>query len=219
MMKPKRGRRVILKGLALFSVLASFEQPLLAQEPASDHFQRGKNAKRLGNLNTAIEEFLAALKTSDKGIVHYELGLLYLVKARTEEAIAELEKALQKEDLPAEAKGKAHSMLALAFLQQGKLKKAKISIAAALTESPNDFAYLQRSIEICLASIKENPISSENHLDLGKAWQQAGKFDHALAEYNQALLFDPKNAAAKDLIQKLPEAKQEYDQARSKSKT
>lgn len=187
-----------------------------AVSQGEDHFQRGMDARRLGDMNTAINEFLAALKISDEGRIHYELGAAYLVKSRGDEAIAELEKSLAKGDLDTDDRAKANYILAFAFMQQNKLTKAKACITEALKERPGNFSYIQRYIQVCEEAVKQDPFSSLNHLDLGKARQQAGQFDLAKFEYTQSLVFDQKNKNARALLEKLPEAQRAYDKEKSK---
>ena len=159
------------------------------------------------------------------------LGLALLQEGRIDEALAELQKAV--EIVPNNVQ--AHINLGVALAQSGQNDEAMLEYKKALEINSNsDLAYhnlgnalLQKGqAEEAIANYQKalaiNPHLIRGHLDLGNALFQTGRVDDAIAEYQKALEIDANFAEAHDnlgvaLSQKgqLDDAIAEYQKALS----
>ena len=104
--------------------------------------------------------------TSGNSVAHSKLGHAFHDQGRMDEAIAQLEKALEINPDDAEF----HYNLGNAFLQQGHVDEA--------------IARYQKALEI-------NPNYAEAHNNLGDAFRQQGRMEEAIARYQKALEIKP----------------------------
>ena len=104
--------------------------------------------------------------TSGNSVAHSKLGHALHDQGRLDEAVAQLEKALEINPGDAEF----HYNLGNAFLQQGHVEEA--------------IARYQKALEI-------NPDYAEAHNNLGDAFRQQGRMEEAIAHYQRALEIKP----------------------------
>lgn len=111
------------------------------------------------------------IKTIKHAVSHNKMGLIFLRKGMTEEAIVEFEHAIEKNPGLVES----YNNLGLALTRNGNFEKA--------------IAVLQKGCEMepHFADLKNN---------LGLAYAKAGMYTHALSAYESALAINPKYADA-----------------------
>ena len=155
---------VRLPGDAIAEIREQFLDPYsylragIANENTGDH----KGAERA--LRRGLE------LSPDDAELRNALGWTLFQEARTEEAVAEYERALAADPRHV----KAHDNLALALVELGRFGDAATHFQASLEISPR----------------------AEIHSDLGFALARLGRLDEARAEYRKALALDPSCASA-----------------------
>jgi len=133
------------------------------------------------------------------------LGLALLNKGRVDEAITQLQKALQINPSYAQA----HNNLGNAFLQKGQLEEAMAHYQKGLEINPND-AEAHSNLGIVLFRIGQvdkamaefqtaldiNPYYFFAYYNLGLAYSQRNQFNQAITQYQKALQINPNYAGA-----------------------
>jgi len=117
--------------------------------------------------------------TSDNVVARYHLGLAFFQQRRADEAIAQLQKALEIKPDYAEARYNLGTVL----LQQRRMDEA--------------IAEFQKSLAI-------KPDNASAHKNLGISFLQQGRMDEAIIEYDEVLRLRPDDVVARrslDLIQ------------------
>jgi Flp pilus assembly protein TadD len=123
-------------------------------------------------MDGAITNYQSALKINPDYLeAHNNLGLAFLEKGQTGEAVLHFQKALELQSGLTEA----HYNLGRAFFQEGRM-------AAAI-------AHYQKALEL-------QPTMAECHLDLGNAFLQEGRTDQAVLHYEKALELQGQNNEA-----------------------
>ena len=177
----------------------------LGKNPHSfkDRAELGKAARRAGDFEGAIAEYQSALKIQNDAKLHIELGDLYRIRDRVDEAINEYKMATSGGLEPGD--------MALANVKLGQSYQAKKDIKNAITAFGEALKYKSDDRDVLEAlktgweeALRENPAAPENHIGLGQALQYSGDFGQAKAEYMQALTFDRNNAIARKLLADLP---------------
>lgn len=184
----------------------------LNKDPRSfkDRVDLGKQARLNGDLEGAQVEFAAALKIKDDPKLRVDLGEVYSVRGLVDDAIAQLTAAAKSGLPPADA---VRAMVRLGQQYQAKkdLKNAIASYGEALKIKSDDREALESFKAGWLDALNADPTAPENHIGLGQAYQYAGDFGQAEAEYKQALVFDRSNQAAQKLLQNLPLVRKQYE--------
>ncbi len=141
--------------------------------------------------------------TKDNDAAHFNLGAVYLLNGRVDDAIAEFRSALQINPHVAEAEYNLGS----AYLQKGDAADAVSHFQSALKINPH-FEQAQFSLgNICLqshqwreaiphykAALQMNPDNPVCHLNLGIAIEQTGHEEEAIEQFRKSLQLDPGNA-------------------------
>ena len=137
---------------------------------------------QIGNCLAALQRFAeaelflrGALEHLDDAPTHYNLGLVMALAGRPAEAVAEYERALDRDASHVEAR----SNLAAMLVRQGKLDRAS------------------RQLERVLALDPEN---ANAHTNLGLVLAQRGQVDRAAREFREALRISPQLAQAREAL-------------------
>jgi tetratricopeptide (TPR) repeat protein len=133
----------------------------------------------LGRFAEAEPLLRKAVASLDDPISHYNLGLLFAVTGRVDEAIAEYERALERD--PGDVT--ARSNLAAAFVRKGELRRAV------------------QELQRVLAIDAENPLALTN---LGLVRVQQGDVAGARRALTEALRLDPGLEPAAEALKSLP---------------
>jgi tetratricopeptide (TPR) repeat protein len=140
---------------------------------------------QIGNCLAALRRFeeaesylRGALEHLDDAPTHYNLGLVMALVGRPVEAVAEYERALDRDANHVEAR----SNLAAMLVRQGKLDQAS------------------RQLERVLATDPEN---ANAHTNLGLVLAQRGQVDRAAREFREALRISPQQAQAAEALKTL----------------
>ena len=120
----------------------------------------------------------------------------HLDAGRLDEALAVLQLAPQFDPACAET----YNLLGLAFLKQGRTNEAIESFRHALARKPDyaeAFQNLQEaSLETWRVAVRLMPYMAQTHCELADALANQGKYDEAIASYEQALRLQPGYARA-----------------------
>jgi tetratricopeptide (TPR) repeat protein len=138
----------------------------------------GSCLSAMGRYAEAETYFRDALARLDDPITHYNMGLLLASTGRLDGAIAEYERALQRDPSHVDARGN----LAIALVRQGKLDRA----AKELT-----------------TLIEQDPDNASAHTNLGLVLMQQGHREQARAQLQDALRLDPALAQAAEALRSL----------------
>jgi Flp pilus assembly protein TadD len=122
-----------------------------------------------GEIDAAIERYRVALALRPNENARANLGIAYLRKGRTEEAVAELETAVRT--LPRDSKSRA--ALGFAYETKGWLAAAVGQYEAAVSLDPDSAAY---------------------HNNLGVAYWKAGRKEKAAEHFRASVRLEPGNA-------------------------
>lgn len=212
-LQPAQAMKYFHKALALNGSNATTQQNLdqvvqsLGKNPKSfkDRADLGKQARLSGDFEGAIVEYQAALRIQNDPKLHVDLGDVLRIRDRVDEAITEYQAALPGLDDP--SKAGVYVSLGQAYQAKKDLKNAIAAYGNALKYNPNDRDVLEALKTGWEEALRENPQAAENHIGLGQAYQYAGDFGMAEAEYKQALVFDRQNQIAQKLLAALPAAK------------
>jgi tetratricopeptide (TPR) repeat protein len=131
---------------------------------------------------------------------HNNLGFIFSQKGQVDEAIAQLQKALEINPNDAEA----HNNLGKAFVQKGQADEAMVQYQKALEIDPSiaearynlGNALLRKgSVDEAMVQYQKaleiNPNVAETHSNLGAALLQKGQVDEAIAQFQEALRLKP----------------------------
>jgi tetratricopeptide (TPR) repeat protein len=137
---------------------------------------------QIGNCLAALRRFdeaesylRRALQHLDDAPTHYNLGLVMALVGRPAEAVAEYERALDRDPGHVEAR----SNLAAMLVRQGKLDQAS------------------RQLERVLAMDPEN---ANAHTNLGLVLAQRGQVERAVREFREALRISPQQEQAREAL-------------------
>ncbi len=198
--------KLLTKIIFLVVVSFLFSSPYFAQaegehsQTAEEHFKRGDDflAKKL--IPDAIAELKKALpllkedQNQLKAEIYVALANAYNWKGTHNAAITACNKALEiNPDI-----ANAHYNLGFAYREEGndKLAEKEFAIFDKLLKQEGEYI-----------EIPEKPRSEniEKFIALGDNYLKEGKFDEAIAEYNEALDINPRN----DILNKLGQAHQQ----------
>jgi len=138
----------------------------------------GSCLSAMGRYAEAETYFRDALARLDDPITHYNMGLLLAVTGRLDGAIAEYERALQRDPSHVDARGN----LAIALVRQGKLDRATRELTTL---------------------IKQDPDNASAHTNLGLVLLQQGRAEQARAQLQEALRLDPTLAQAAEALRSI----------------
>lgn len=190
-----------LVGLILFSIQSAYGESPEAIELNTEGIRHLNKA----DYSLAISKFKKALvidpsNETTKGNLckAYEgLGLTQRKAYKLDDAINSYSEAIAIEPT-------AHLYVMLGQAQQAskKTKEAIKNFEKAIDLSPRDTEALNALVAGWEAELQVNPISAENHLELGKALHRRGDLKAAIFEYKQAIRFSPDrtNPLAEKLI-------------------
>jgi len=138
----------------------------------------GSCLSAMGRYGEAETYFRDALARLDDPVTHYNMGLLLAVTGRLDAAIAEYQRALDRDPSQVDARGN----LAIALVRQGKLDRG----AKELT-----------------TLIQQDPDNASAHTNLGLVLLQQGRREEARAQLREALRLDPMLAQAAEALRSL----------------
>jgi tetratricopeptide (TPR) repeat protein len=138
----------------------------------------GSCLSAMGRYAEAETYFRDALARLDDPITHYNMGLLLAVTGRLDGAIAEYERALQRDPSHVDARGN----LAIALVRQGKLDRAA------------------RELDTL---VQQDPDNASAHTNLGLVLLQQGRREQARAQLQEALRIDPTLAQAAEALRSI----------------
>jgi tetratricopeptide (TPR) repeat protein len=168
-------------------------------------------------------------KNPNSWVVHNILGAALLQKGERDEAIVELQKALEINPDFAEAR----NILGNALRQSGRVEKAMQQYQEALRLKP-DYAEAHNNLGVvllqsgrvseamnqCEQALRLKPDYAEAHYNLGNALLQAGRTAEAMEQYEQAVRLKPDYAEAHSnlgvVLQqagRIPEAIAQYEES------
>jgi tetratricopeptide (TPR) repeat protein len=214
---PKEAIKIFHKSLVLSPNNATAQSnldaiiDLLGKNPKSfaDRVELGKQARLANDFDGAIVEYTYALKLKDDPTLHVSLGDVYRVRDKVDSAIAEYTAAL-KGGLPADQTSRVYVSLGQAYQAKRDLVSAIAAYENAWKAKPDDRDVLDALKAGWEEALRLNPTAASNHIGLGRAYQYAGDFGQAEAEFKQALVFDHNNQIAKDFLGALSDAKKKY---------
>ncbi len=209
----------------------------LASDSPQMHYDLGVAYKLQDDATDAIPELEAAEKLDETAYEpHYVLGLMYMQVARYADAAAQLEASLKLHP----DNGDGWATLGSVYNKLDKLPEAANALREASRQLPDQAdphltlaAVLVKQNQPAEAAAERKVAASlmRAHMDLqraevatnsGKASLASGKIDEAIAQFREALTFDPKFVAAHLSLAealekqgKTTEAEAERSQARS----
>jgi tetratricopeptide (TPR) repeat protein len=138
----------------------------------------GSALSAMGRLGEAESYFRRALEGLDDPLTHYNMGLLFALTGRVDEAIREYEKALERDPMYSDAR----SNLAAAFARRGQLDRAAVELRRLLEHDPEN------------ASARTN---------LGLVLLQQGRRDQARVQLEEALRLNPGMVPAAEALREI----------------
>jgi tetratricopeptide (TPR) repeat protein len=138
----------------------------------------GSCLSAMGRYGEAETYFRDALARLDDPVTHYNMGLLLAVTGRLDGAIAEYERALQRDPSHVDARGN----LAIALVRQGKLDRAARELTTLVDQDPDN---------------------ASAHTNLGLVLLQQGRAEQARAQLQEALRIDPTLAQAAEALRSI----------------
>lgn len=179
--------------------------------------QRGVNAYHSGEFDKAIEHFNKAIELDAKNPkVYLFLGILKIGKYEYDNAIIDLNIAIKMDKAYADA----YYMRALCHYEKNDLKSAITDASMAIANieyRPEEFREyeafflralarynqndLKGAIEDFSYSIEKNNKFSDAYLYRGQAYENMGKVNEAVEDYEMVLRLDPENENKKELSQ------------------
>ena len=184
------------------------------------HYIQAGIYERLNQLDRATKEYKAALKADySSPQIHLRLAIALLKQNQLSQAADELKLAIKyynaQTSLSTQESSfiEAHTLLALIYSLQGKLKEATAEYEAALRGAliidPQNIRIHKSLAQIYLRSNKLSdaqktynfilnlaPSDSESHFFLGTIYEEQGKRYEAIDEFKAALKFNPEYADA-----------------------
>ncbi len=139
----------------------------------------GSCLSAMGRLDEAESYFLQALKGLDDPVTHFNMALLLALTNRLDGAVAEYEKALERDPMHSDAR----TNLAAALARQGKLDRAARELKTLLDYDP------------------ENAGARTN---FGLVLLQQGRFADARTQLEEALRLDPGLTPAREALESIP---------------
>lgn len=179
-----------------------------------DRVDLGRDARKAGEVEGAIVEFSEALKLKDDPKLRVELGKLYRVKDQIDRAIEQFRQASNSKDLDIDSKVEAFTGLGQAFQAKQSYPESVAAYREAINLDRTNRDTLLANQAVWEEAVRKDPTSAPNHIGLGEAYKFLGDFGQAEAEYRQALVFDPKNQIASQLIGTLGKARADFDRDR-----
>jgi tetratricopeptide (TPR) repeat protein len=164
-----------------------------------------------GRIDEAVELYRGALAIQPYADGHAELGRIFALQGKVDEAIAHDREAIRLDPayLP------ARQNLALLFIRLGRLDEAEKEYRAALTVDPSfveghhNLAYvlasrgrLDEAIAEYREALKLKPDFAAGYANLGDALLRQGKTGEAIANFKRALEIDPNFAPARQSLEK-----------------
>ena len=150
----------------------------------------------LGQSEEAIHHLKEALRINPGyATAHHNLGVAYMRLGRVDEAIEQYRAALRIHPTFLEV----HANLAVALQMQGKLAEAVRHYRAAIRLSPHHPQIHQRlatALQQQGNTAEANFHFAEARYGQGLAFEDQGRLDAAVNEYQQALRINPQHAAA-----------------------
>lgn len=177
----------------------------------ADRVELGKAARRSGDLEGGIVEFAEALKLKEDPALRVELGNLYYVRERVDDAIAQYNIAAKNPNLDPDIKAKVYRSLGQAYQAKQDYPHAVEAYNTAITLNRTDKETLEANKAVWMDAVKKDPTNPSNHVGLGQAYMYIGDFGQGEAELRTALMFDKSNAAANQLLARIPLAKRMFD--------
>ena len=129
------------------------------------------SARKFNDAEQTLQE--AILAFPDSGPAHYSLARLYETLGRGQEALSELEEAIEIK--PVVGIGELYRRIAGMYSREARLDEAVDAYRKALEHNPNDFVA---------------------HKELGDTYLRLSRYDEALAEFVAALVVEPQNPEA-----------------------
>lgn len=179
-----------------------------------DRVDLGKEARKAGEVEGAIVEFAEALKLKNDPKLRVELGKLYRVKDQVDKAIEQFKMASGTPDLDLDSKVEAFTGLGQAYQAKQDYPNSVAAYREAINLDRTNRDTLLANQAVWEEAVRKDPTSAPNHIGLGEAYKFLGDFGQAEAEYRQALIFDPRNQIAQQLIGSLGKAKIEFERDR-----
>lgn len=179
-----------------------------------DRVDLGKEARKAGEVEGAVVEFAEALKLKNDPKLRVELGKLYRVKDQVDNAIQQFKQASSTPDLDIDSRVEAFTGLGQAYQAKGDYPNSVAAYREAINLDRTNRDTLLANQAVWEEAVRKDPTSAPNHIGLGEAYKFLGDFGQAEAEYRQALIFDPRNQIAQQLIGTLGKAKIEFERDR-----
>lgn len=176
-----------------------------------DRIELAKQSRLSGDFDGAIAEYICALRLQNDGKTHLDLGNVYRVRDKVDEAINEYKAALSAGGLDRASMAEVNKNLGESYQQKKDVKSAIAAYAQAIKADPTNRDIIDALIAGWEEAINENPKSADNHIGLGQAYQLKGDFGQAKAEYEQALVWDRANGLARNLLSKLPDEQRKFE--------
>jgi tetratricopeptide (TPR) repeat protein len=151
-----------------------------------------------------IVEYQAALMIKDDPGVREKLGDVYSFLFKYDKAINEYQNGIRiKDSAILEVK------LARAYMAKNDVATAIGALGRALKLNSTDPDVLDALVAAWGEAVKANPLSPDNHVGLGQAFQYKGDFEQAKEEYLAAIRLSKgtQNPTAQALLAKLDDAK------------
>jgi tetratricopeptide (TPR) repeat protein len=153
--------------------------------------QQLKDANRMlekGNFDDAIEEFEDILSNEEQAQKYYDMGCMYLMKQQFGPAIISFQKAIQINDLYAEA----YKGLADAYRGKGEMDKCERLLKKS-AEIHAQFNRLEKVKELFVEILKLDEEAANPFNALGVKLRKAGDYDGAISAYQQAIELTPED--------------------------
>jgi tetratricopeptide (TPR) repeat protein len=159
---------------------------IAALDEAEGHYAAGNCRRQKKDFAAADEEFTQALKSRPQSSeLIYDIGD-YALKRNQAERMLDVADAGEQVD-PADPRGKFYRGAGLA-LKKERLDEAERQLRDYLKKAPTRSSY---------------PRPATVLLWLGRLYEEQGKPDKAMAEYEAALKLDPKNKQAQEQVKRL----------------
>ena len=160
-------------------LLVTIGNTTVASEEAMSLFAQGIEELNAGQLDAALETFeQVTISVPDFADAHYHLGLAYYQKAEFRKAIEAFTRTLEL--LP-------RDIDALIKLGLASHKAGDIDTADSLAKR----AFYERAVEAYRTALEIRPHNVEALNNLGLAYQELGRFNDAIAVYEEGLTLNP----------------------------
>ena len=163
----------------IFVLLIAIGSPTGASEEAMSLFAQGVEELNAGQLNTALETFKqVTTSVPDFADAHYHLGLVYYQKAEFRKAVEAFNRTLEL--LPRDVD--VLIKLGLALHKSGD---------DDATDSLARRAFYEQAVKNYQTALEIRPHNVEALNNLGLAYQELGRFEEAIAVYEEGLTLNP----------------------------